>query len=141
MTARGKSVVVAGGRDYAMTEADYRFLERALALLRAREIFTDGTPGVAAQAEAWARRRGIGVQRVEADWVAEGQAPVSRRNTMLVSLAATVIVFPGDADTTDLVLKAQVKKVPVHESPSRQLAELRAVRPVSRIKTGPRFSP
>jgi hypothetical protein len=141
MSASAKIVVVAGGRDYVITKGDYQFLESTLALLGAKEIYTDGTPRVAAQAEAWARTRGISVQRVEADWVAEGPAPVSRRNTMLVNLARAVIAFPGDEGTTDLVLKARVKKVPVNESPSRQLVNFHAVQPAPRGRIGTRFSP
>lgn len=141
MKVRMTNIVVAGGRDYAMTDADFRFLENALTVLGAKEIFTDGTGGVAAQVETWAQSRGLGVQRVVADWVAEGPAPISRRNTSLVNLAGAVIVFPGDEGTDDLVLKARVKKLPVNESPSRQLAHLRAVSPGVRTRTGPRFSP
>ena len=136
-----RNVVVAGGRDYVMSEADFRFLENALAVFDVNEIFTDGTSGVAAQVEAWAQSRGIGVQRVVADWVAEGPAPISRRNTSLVNLAGAVIVFPGDEGTDDLVLKARMKKLTVNESPSRQLAKLRAMPPGVRTRTGPRLSP
>ncbi len=121
MKGRLRNVVVAGGRDYALTAADFRFLENALAVLDAQEIFTAGTGGVATQVEAWARSRGIGVQRVVADWFREDPAPISRRNPSLVNLARAVIGFPGDDGTDDLVLKARVRKLPVTESPSRQL--------------------
>ncbi len=137
-------IVVTGGRNYVMMAGDYRFLATVARLVRAKELLTNGRRGVAAQAEAWAQRRGIPVQRVVADWVAEGKAPDSRRNTTLANLADAVVAFPGGAATADLIAKARQKKLPVHESPSRQLAHLPAIRLRPRIAaspTGPRITP
>lgn len=141
MRASANSVAVAGGRDYVLTADDFQFLERTLARLQAREIATDGTLGVAAQVEAWARSRGIGVQRFVADFVCHGLAPVTRRNAMLVNFSAAVIVFPGDEGTDDLVLKARRRKLPVAESPSRQRARVRPGVSDVRLRPGPRLSP
>lgn len=137
-------IVVTGGRDYAMTAGDYRFLATVVQLLRPTQFLTNGRPGVPAQAEAWARQHGIPVQRIEADWVAARKAPETRRNTTLANLADAVVAFPGGTGTADMIAKARQKKLPVHESPSRQLANLPALRLPPRIavsRSSPRMSP
>ncbi len=117
--------VITGGHDYRLTPRDYWFLENTARRIGLKEIYTDGRRGVAAQIEGWARPRGIPVHRVRADWVAEGNAPYPRRNTTLVNLTDAVIAFSGSADVVgDLVAKARRKKLPVHESPARQLAQM-----------------
>jgi hypothetical protein len=118
------NAVVTGGQDYVLTRADYRILEHAVAMLRVKEIYTNGLPGVPAQIEAWARRRGIAVRRVTANFMHEGPASPEERNTTLVNLAKAVIAFPGGSESDDLVAKARKAKRSVFESPGRQLAKL-----------------
>lgn len=118
------NAIVTGGRDYALTPADYRFLERTVAMLRVKVIFTNGLPGVAEQVEPWAKRRGISVQRVTANFMHDGPATPEERNTTLVTLAKAVIAFPGESASDDLVAKARKARLSVHESPRRQLANL-----------------
>lgn len=116
------NAVVTGGRNYALTEADYRFLEHAVAMLRLKEIYTDGQPGVAEQVAAWAKRRGIAVRCVTANFMHGGPATLAERNTTLVALARAVIAFPGEEASDDLVTKAKKARLSIHESPGRALA-------------------
>lgn len=118
------NAVVTGGERYVLTRTDYRFLEHTVAMLRVKEIYTNGLPGVAAQVETWAKRRGISVQRVTANFMHDGPASSEERNTTLVSLAKTVIAFPGESASDDLIAKARQARLSVHESPGRQLANL-----------------
>ena len=122
MSARALGVIVAGGRHYALTLEDLAFLERTMRALGAKEIHTDGTEGVAAQVEAWARPRGIAVWRATTNWMHGGPATRPERNTTLTGLARTVIAFPGDDATEDLLAKARKRRLRVVESPGRQLA-------------------
>lgn len=116
--------IVTGGRHAVLTKADYQFLEHAVAMLRVKDLYTDGTAGVAAQVEAWARRRGLRVHRVTANFMHAGPATPEERNTTLVNLAKAVIAFPGGSASDDLVAKARKKRLSVFESPGRQLAKL-----------------
>lgn len=118
------NAAVTGGQDYVLTRADYRFLEHAVAMLRVKEIYTNALPGVSEQVEAWARRRGIAVRRVTANFMHEGPASPEERNTALVNLAKAVIAFPGGSESNDLVAKARKAKRSVFESPGRKLANL-----------------
>lgn len=135
-------LVVTGGKDYVLTHADYQYLESVVKLTGARAILTDGTRGVAAQAETWARRRGLAVERCVADWMSERNAPQVRRNEMMVRDGDAVVAFPGGNATADVVAKAWLKEMPVYESPSWQaiLPPIQAA-PSVRPRTGPRLSP
>lgn len=114
------NAVVAGGRDYELSPADYRFLELTLRANRVTTILTDGTPGVAEQVESWAKKWDVPVQRVTANFMHEGPATPEERNTTLVAIAKVVIAFPGGA-TDDLIAKARKARRTVVESASRQL--------------------
>jgi hypothetical protein len=136
--------IVTGGQHYALTQADYQFLEHAVAMLRVKDIYTAGTAGVAEQIASWARRRGIRVHRVTANFMREGPATPEERNTTLVNLAKAVIAFPGGSESDDLVAKARKAKRSVFESPGRQLANLPTMDTRLRHlwpRTGGRISP
>lgn len=138
------NAIVTGGQDYVLTRADYRFLEHAVAMLRVKEIYTNGLPGVSEQVGAWARRRGIAVRRVTANFMHEGPASPEARNTTLVNLAKAVIAFSGGSESDDLVAKARKAKRSVFESPGRQLANLPTMDTRLRHlwpRTGGRISP
>lgn len=121
--------VVTGGQDYVLTRADYRFLEHTVAMLRVKEIYTNGMPGVSEQVEAWARRHGIAVRRVTATFMHEGPASLEERNRTLVNLAKAVIAFSGGSESDDLVAKARKAKRSVFESPGRQTPTVATVKP------------
>jgi len=113
--------VVSGGSDYALTDADFAFLERTVSMHGVREIYTDGLPGVAEAVEAWARRQHLAVHRVTANFMHDGPATPAERNISLVAITRVVIAFPGK-NTDDLIVKARKARRTIIESPSRQLA-------------------
>jgi len=117
------NAIVTGGRDYVLTQTDRQFLERVVAMLRIKVIFTNGLPGVSDQIATWAQRRRISVQRVTANFMHDGPATPEERNTTLVTLAKAVIAFPGESASDDLVAKARKARLSIHESPSRHLAK------------------
>lgn len=135
------NVIITGGRDYVLTQADYQFLEHAVAMLRAKAIFTNGLLGVSAQVESWAQRRGIPVHRVTANFMHDGPATPEERNTSLVPLAKAVIAFPGDSVSDDLIEKARKARRSIHESPSRQLAKPSFVEAMLRQRANPGTRP
>jgi hypothetical protein len=105
----------------------------------AKTIYTDGSAGVADQVEAWAEHRGISVSRVTANWMHEGPATPEERNTSLVELARTVIAFPGEEPTDNLLEKAQRRRLRIVESPGRLAAQRPMLaRPVLNLTRSPR---
>ena len=122
MSVRALGVIATGGRHHVLSADDFALIERTMRAVGAKEIHTDGSDGVAAQVEAWARQRGVAVWRVTANFMHDGPATRTERNTTLVELARTVIAFPGEAATEDLLTKARKRRLRIIESPGRQTA-------------------
>ncbi len=142
MSARAFGIIVSGGRHYVMSADDFALIERTMRAVGAKEIHTDGSVGVAAQVEAWARRRGLRVWRVTANFMHDGPASPTERNTTLVELVRTVVAFPGEATTEDLLTKARTRRLRIIESPSRQLAQRPATdRQFQTLPRGPHQRP
>jgi hypothetical protein len=117
------NVIIAGGPDYTLSIRDYQFLEHAVSLCRAKIVHTDGRSGVAEQAEAWARRRGLVVQPITKGWAHGGEATPEERAIIMSYRAQALIVFPGDAVTEQMLERARKMPLIVLESPSRRLVE------------------
>ena len=113
MSARalGVIVIVTGGRHHVVSVEDLAFLERILRALGAKEIHTAGSDGVAAQVKAGARTRGIAVRRVTAKWMHDGPANAGERTITLAGVARTVIAFPDEAATVDLLTRARKRRL------------------------------
>ena len=142
MSVRALGVIVTGGRNHVLSVDDFALIERTMRAVGAKEIHTDGSDGVAAQIEAWARPRGVPVWPVTANWMHDGPATPAERNTTLVELARTVIAFPGEATTDDLLTKARKRRLKIIESPSRQMAQRPATdRRFQTLHRGPRLRP
>lgn len=123
MSARALGLIVTGGRHHVVSAEDLAFLDRTVRELGVTAIHTDGTEGVAAQVEAWARERGLPVWRVTANRMHDGPATLPERNTTLTVLARTVIAFPGDEITEDLLEKAKKRRLRIIETPGRKMAQ------------------
>ena len=139
MSARALGVIVTGGRHYVLSADDFLLIEGTMRARGAKTIYTDGSAGVADQVEAWAERRGISISRVTANWMHEGPATPEERNTSLVELARTVIAFPGDGPTDDLLEKARRRRLRIVENPGRIAAQPPMLaRPVLNLTRSPR---
>ncbi len=97
------AVVVAGGRDYRITEADEAWLDT----LPIREVVSGGASGADAGGEAWARKRGIPVKRFPADWNTHGRAAGPIRNRQMAEYADGVVLFPGGRGTDSMRREAE----------------------------------
>jgi hypothetical protein len=139
MSARALGVIVTGGRHYVLSADDFVLIEGTMRARGAKTIYTDGSEGVADQVEAWAERRGISVSRVTANWMHEGPATPQERNTSLVELARTVIAFPGEEPTDNLLEKARRRRLRIVESPGRLAVQRPTLdRPVLNLTCVPR---
>ena len=123
MSARALGVIVTGGRHYVLSVDDFLLIEGTMRARGAKTIYTDGSVGVADQVEAWAERRSISVSKVTANWMHEGPATPEECNTSLVELARTVIAFPGEEPTENLLEKARRRRLRIVESPGRLEAQ------------------
>lgn len=139
MSAPDLGVIVTGGRHYVLSADDFLLIEATMRAVGARMIWTDGSAGVADQVGAWAQRRAAPLMKVTANWMHEGPATPEERNSSLVELARTVIAFPGEGPTDDLLGKARRRRLRIVESPGRIAAQRPALeRPILNLTRGPR---
>ncbi len=97
------AVVVAGGRDYRITEADEAWLDT----LPIREVVSGGASGADAGGEAWAKKRGIPIKRFPADWNTHGRAAGPIRNRQMAEYAEGAVLFPGGRGTDSMRREAE----------------------------------
>jgi hypothetical protein len=109
-------IVVTGGRDLQDAHLVFGALDALHRQERITGLYHGAALGADLLAEAWARRRGVPVEPVPADWE-EAERRGNRkaagpiRNTRMIKVAkeagATVVVaFPGGKGTSDCVQKA-----------------------------------
>lgn len=118
--------IIAGGRDYRLTDADRAWLDG----LRESLPITEVVCGMYGEADLggkdWAERKGIPVAKFPPSWIAFGRSAGPRRNSEMVGycaadLPAALIVFPGNTGTADVTRKAlkarlQVVKIDTREA-------------------------
>jgi hypothetical protein len=139
MRARALGMIVSGGRHYILSADDFLLIEATMRAVGAKMICTDGSSGVGEQVEAWAQRRDVPVLKVTGNWRHEGPATPEERNTSLVGLARTVIAFPGEETTDDLLKKARQRRLRIVESLGRLAAQRpMLVRPCLNLTSSPR---
>jgi hypothetical protein len=110
-TVAGISVIIAGGRDYELTETD---LEK-LGELPIREVVSGGASGVDLGGEKWAESRGIPVKRFPADWKRHGRGAGPRRNRAMAEYADAVALFPGGRGTASMRKEAEKAGIEVYD--------------------------
>jgi hypothetical protein len=109
--ATGISVIIAGGRDYELTEAD---LSR-LGELPIREVVSGGASGVDLDGEKWAQSRGIPVKRFRADWRRHGRGAGPKRNQAMAEYADAVALFPGGSGTASMRREAERAGIRIYD--------------------------
>ncbi|WP_198265693.1 DUF2493 domain-containing protein [sulfur-oxidizing endosymbiont of Gigantopelta aegis] len=91
-------VIIAGGRDYHLTESDYIKLN----MLDITEVVSGGAKGVDASGEHWADIHNISVKAFKADWKQYGRAAGPIRNKKMAIYADAVVLFPGGKGTESM---------------------------------------
>lgn len=102
-------LIIAGGRDYQLSDADYGLLDE-LRLSRfvapIEEVVSGGASGADECGEAWAKLREIPVRRFPADWKTHGKAAGPVRNKAMAQYADAVALFPGGRGTNSMYQEA-----------------------------------
>lgn len=107
----GLSTIIAGGRDYQLTEGDLAKLDG----LPIREVVSGGSTGVDRAGEEWAESRGIPVKRFPADWKQHGRGAGPRRNQEMAEYADAVVLFPGGRGTASMRSKAERAGIRIYD--------------------------
>ena len=108
-------VIIAGGRDYELSETEISHLNVLLVTLPIKEVVSGGARGVDTCGEAWARRFGLPVKRFPADWTRHRRSAGPIRNGEMAAYADALVAFPGGRGTADMVKQATAKGLKVFD--------------------------
>lgn len=100
-------LIIAGGRDYELTPADYF---RLVSLGDVREVVSGGATGADACGEAWANSRCIPIHREPVEpweWDRYGRRAGPMRNARMAAYATAVVLFPGGRGTSSMYREAR----------------------------------
>lgn len=107
-----KRLIIAGGRDKQLTTEEFRMLDE---LLPVDEVVSGGATGVDTGGEIWARDWGIPVKRFPANWKKFGLMAGPLRNEEMAAYATHLAVFDGGKGTADMLRKAKVYGLIIHD--------------------------
>lgn len=111
--------IIAGGRNYSLTRADFEFLDT----LPITEVVSGKCNGADAGGEVWARRKGIPVKPFPADWNRYGLAAGPERNARMAEYAEACVLFPGNDGTEDMEEKALAKNLKIYDRRKKDAEE------------------
>lgn len=106
-------VIIAGGRDYHLTEQDRETLDSLLSphCHPAPIILCGMARGADTGAREWALSRGLTVEEFPARWDELGKSAGPIRNQAMVDRADGLVVFPGGTGTKDVTNRAMAKGI------------------------------
>jgi hypothetical protein len=90
--------IIAGGRKYALTAADWRFLDT----LQITVVVSGKCSGADAGGEQWAAHHKIPIDFYPADWTKHGRSAGPIRNKEMAKNAHAVVLFPGGDGTKSM---------------------------------------
>jgi len=117
-------VIIAGGRDYVLTESDRTFLDALHKAIKIEEVVSGGAPGADRGGELWAKSRGLRTTVFKANWETDGKKAGPLRNQKMVNYADMLVAFPGNRGTQDCITRAMAKGLQVFEPMPYEGAEL-----------------
>lgn len=103
--------IIAGGRDYKLTEEDFAWLDSLKPPIT--EVITGGARGADTGAFDWGWSRGIPVTTIVPDWKNLGRSAGPRRNRQMALIAERCVLFPGGRGAASMEEEARKLKLPI----------------------------
>ncbi len=103
--------IIAGGRDYRMTEEDFLWLDNLKPPIS--EVINGGARGADTGAFNYGWSRGIPVTTIVPDWKNFGCNAGPRRNRQMALLAERCVLFPGGRGTASMEEEARKMKLQI----------------------------
>jgi hypothetical protein len=100
-------LIIAGGRDYALTDDDRQRLDDIHNRTPITEVVSGHATGADLGGEEWAEARGIPVRLFRARWGLHGPSAGPIRNGQMAKYADAVALFPGGRGTANMAQVAQ----------------------------------
>jgi len=88
-------LIIAGGRNYQMTQGDIITLNNIHTVYGVTEVVSGGARGADKGGEIWAFSKGITTKIFEADWDQHGRAAGPIRNMQMAEYATGLALFAG----------------------------------------------
>ncbi len=106
-------LIVAGGRDYHFTEADYQILTAIIEINNVTEIIQGGATGIDKCAKTFALDSDLICVEFPADWYTFGKSAGPLRNVQMAKYADALLVFPGGIGTQSMLKIARTHKLKI----------------------------
>lgn len=121
-------LIIAGGRDYSLSEDDIEFLDSLLP--NVTEVVSGGARGADAGGEQWAKSHGMTPKVFEADWKDLSEPCVLRynrygkpynaiagnkRNIRMAEYADALVLFPGGKGTANMYQEAKKRGLVIYD--------------------------
>jgi len=104
-------LIIAGGRDYDLGEAQYAWLDEIHSSYGVTEVVSGGAHGADAGGELWALKRGLPVKIFTAEWARYDRSAGPRRNQQMALYAEALALFPGGRGTANMRTVAAARKL------------------------------
>jgi hypothetical protein len=108
-------LIIAGGRDYQLTEADYLRLDAIHERYCVVEVFSGGATGADECGKQWAAKNDIVFTCYPADWKNHGKAAGPIRNRQMANEAQAVALFPGGRGTESMWKEADAAGIRIFD--------------------------
>ena len=102
-------VIIAGGRDYRLTDQDRQWLDELRSSMPITEVVCGMGKGADLDGRDWAITRDVPVRDFKADWARRGRGAGPVRNQAMADYADALIAFPGGKGTADMIRKASAR--------------------------------
>lgn len=109
------TTIIAGGRDYRLTEDDFRWLNTLGITL----LVNGGASGVDSDAFDWAISRQIPVHTFLPQWKMYGKRAGPIRNAQMAQHARQCVLFPGGRGTASMEAEARKLGLKIIHAPTR----------------------
>lgn len=116
MPNNGKKLIVAGGRNYVLSEEDYAFLDT----LDISMLVTGCCRGADTCGREWANRNKIPCKPFPANWDEHGKAAGPIRNRKMAEYADAVVLFPGGRGTNSMAKEAEKAGLEIFDKRNNQ---------------------
>jgi hypothetical protein len=102
-------LIIAGGRDYFLSQDDIQFLDdlHAWRETKVTEVVCGMCSGADYGGRLWALCRNIPVKEFPADWTSYGRSAGPYRNREMARYADACVLFPGGAGTDSMERQAK----------------------------------
>ncbi len=107
-------LIIAGGRNYQLSDADFAWLDRLHAQTPVTEVVCGGATGADAGGKAWAEAKRIPVKLFLPGWTQHGYAAGPIRNKQMAEYANAVALFPGGRGTESMRREALAAGIPIY---------------------------